>query len=360
MRYTGWVDATTIDGIKPFMVSGDLSTPNPAYFARADTIIGLAARAGMVVFLDPIETGGWLGVLRDNGVAKAYAYGRFLARRYKRFSNIVWAHRNDFQSWSNSSDDAVVLAVARGIRSLDPAQMQTVELDTPESVSLDDRRWRAAINLDAVYTHVPTYVSVLKESTARTSCRSSWWRPATNSSRTRLLTQPVLLMSCGGRSPGVSCRARPGSSTAIITAGSSPPVGSSISTPPAALQMRYLVKLFASRRWFELVPDQARTIVTAGYGRFVTSGNVESSRYVTTAATPDRTLAVSYLPGGGTITVAMARFAGPVTARWYDPTNGTYSDVSGSPFPNTGSVDLTPPKTNTAGDRDWVLILTTH
>ena len=70
-KYTGCRDdGTTFDGIKPFTTPGDLSTPNPAYFARADAIIRLAAKAGMVVFLDPIETGGWLGVLRSNGVAK--------------------------------------------------------------------------------------------------------------------------------------------------------------------------------------------------------------------------------------------------------------------------------------------------
>ena len=64
--------------IKPFVTPGDLSTPNPAYFARADSMIRLAARHGIVVFLDPIETGGWLGVLRKNGIAKDGAYGRFL------------------------------------------------------------------------------------------------------------------------------------------------------------------------------------------------------------------------------------------------------------------------------------------
>ncbi len=65
----------------------------------------------------------------------------------------------------------------------------------------------------------------------------------------------------------------------------------------------------------------------SGYGKFSTSGNVGSSDYVTTAATRDGTLAVSYLPTGGTVTVDMARFAGRVQARWYDPANGRYSRV---------------------------------
>jgi len=37
----------------------DLKTPNEAYFVRVDQMLALAADHGMVVFLDPIETGQW-------------------------------------------------------------------------------------------------------------------------------------------------------------------------------------------------------------------------------------------------------------------------------------------------------------
>ena len=77
--YTGGrANGSTYDGIRPFRREDDLSTPNEAYFARADVMIRLAARQGMAVFLDPIETGGWLRVLRDDGLAKAYAFRRYL------------------------------------------------------------------------------------------------------------------------------------------------------------------------------------------------------------------------------------------------------------------------------------------
>ena len=164
VKYTGCRDdATTIDGIEPFTTPGDLSTPNPKYFARADAIVRLAEKSGMAVFLDPIETGGWLGVLRANGAKKAYVFGQYVGRRYKRFADIVWWHGNDFQTWRNPSDDAVVLAVARGIRSVDPLHLQTVLLDYLHSGSLDDSRWRPLIQLDSAYTYLPTYAEVLKE-----------------------------------------------------------------------------------------------------------------------------------------------------------------------------------------------------
>ena len=63
-------------------------------------MVRLANQYGMVVFLDPIETGGWLETLQANGVTKAYAYGRYLGKRYAKFPNIVWMSGNDFQEWS--------------------------------------------------------------------------------------------------------------------------------------------------------------------------------------------------------------------------------------------------------------------
>ena len=74
----GRPDGATADGIAPFTVSGDLSTPNQAYVDRVDAMIGIAAKYGIVVLLDPIETVGWLETLLQNGPAKDFAYGRYL------------------------------------------------------------------------------------------------------------------------------------------------------------------------------------------------------------------------------------------------------------------------------------------
>jgi len=86
---------TTWDSIPPFTSGSspsdyDLSTPNEAYFARLDALISTAASYGLVVFLDPIETGGWLTTLENNGTTKAKDYGAFLGSRYKNSPNIVW------------------------------------------------------------------------------------------------------------------------------------------------------------------------------------------------------------------------------------------------------------------------------
>ena len=356
--YTGCrADGKTFDGVAPFTTPGDLSTPNPAYFTRADVIIRLAAKAGMVVFLDPIETGGWLSVLRSNGLAKDRAYGRFLGRRYRSFPNIVWTHGNDFQSWSTPADDAVVLAVASGIQSTDPEQMQTIELDYPDSGSLDDARWRSMIQLDAAYTYDPTYARVLREYERKRHMpvylAEAGYEFEQNNSSISKGDPPILrrqeywsiLSGAAGQFYGnhYTWQFADGWKDHLDT--------------PGSAQLGYLARLFTGFSWFRLVPDQAHRIVTGGYGRFSATGNVGSTDYVTTAATTDGTLAVSYLPAGGTVTVNMARFSRRVRARWFDPTNGTFKG-SRTSLANRGEIRLTAPGKNAAGDGDWVLVLT--
>ena len=63
--YTGGrADGSLLDGTKPFTktlpgtTSYDLTAPNEAYFAHVDQVIRMAATNGIVVLLDPIETGG--------------------------------------------------------------------------------------------------------------------------------------------------------------------------------------------------------------------------------------------------------------------------------------------------------------
>ena len=54
-------DATTFDGIAPFTSRGDLSTPNPAYFQRADEMINIAAQTALLSSWIPLKRAvGWV------------------------------------------------------------------------------------------------------------------------------------------------------------------------------------------------------------------------------------------------------------------------------------------------------------
>ncbi|HEY2987082.1 MAG TPA: LamG-like jellyroll fold domain-containing protein, partial [Candidatus Binatia bacterium] len=170
-------DGSTFDGIvpftavldnsavPPFVSNYDLTTPNEAYFARAERILQIAAEYGFLVILDPIETISWFDVLKSNGVSRNRAYGQFLGQRFLGSDNIVWMHGNDYKQdqMPSAEDDTYTTAVALGIRDRDTRHLQTVELFFLSSSSLDDDRWASLIQLNAAYTYFPTYQEILKD-----------------------------------------------------------------------------------------------------------------------------------------------------------------------------------------------------
>jgi hypothetical protein len=358
--YTGHrKDGSTYDGILPFNTPADLSTPNEAYFARCDRMIRLAAKHGLQVLLDPIETGGWLKVIRSNGPAKCREYGRYLGRRYRSFNNLLWMSGNDFQTWKNAGDDAVVTAVALGIKETDPRHLQTAELDYLISSSLDDPNWAPILSLNAAYTYYPAYAEVLK-------------------AYNRSPPVPVFLIEATYElehncTPAILRRQEywtnlSGATGQVYGNGAIWPFNSRWKTQldsPGAVQMAYVKALFEPRAWYNLVPDQNHTVVTAGCGTFDATTSeanrfLMNSDYVTAARTPDGSLVLAYLPTPRPVTVDMTRLRGRVTARWYDPSHGVYAPIAGSPFPNTGTRSYTPPGKNGDGDGDWVLVLETR
>jgi hypothetical protein len=377
-------NATTFDGVPPFTIADDLSTPNPTYFQRADRMISIAASHGMVVLLDPIETSSWLGILRANGTEKAFAYGRYLGMRYQNFANIIWMHGNDFQSWRDKNDNALVQAVARGIRSLDYNHIHTVELNYLTSGSLDDPSWAPLIELNAAYTYFPTYSQILTE----------YNRPE---------FKPVFLLEANyefehnsntdGGSPE---NLRRQEYWTMLSGATGQVYGSAFTwrfakgwhtnlDTPGAIQLGYMKNLFVSRKWYDLIPDQDHTVVTAGYhgfscfiGRFLAyvgrnrafiervlprirrfspAGSITSSTCTTAARTADGSVMIAYLPSPRPITVDMSKLSSRSSARWYDPTSGVYTTASDSPLANVGNKMFIPPGKNSTGDGDWVLVV---
>jgi hypothetical protein len=90
-----------------------------------------------------------------------------------------------------------------------------------------------------------------------------------------------------------------------------------------SIELGYAVKFFNKISWWKLVPDISNTFLTAGYGTFAPTNTMEAvsgGNYCTGAVSSDGTVGVVYIPAGGTVTINMAKFSGPVTAQWYDPT----------------------------------------
>ncbi len=357
--YTGGrTDGTTYDGIAPFATPGDLSTPAETYFARADDMIRLAAKYGLTVFLDPAETGGWLGALTANGTTKDRAFGQYVGNRYRSFDNIVWMSGNDFQSWRTASDDAAATSVALGIKDVDSRHIQTVELDYLTSSSSDDPNWLPIIGIDAAYTYFPTYAQVLK-SYERTNALPVFlvegvYEFESNSQAHQATTNTLRRQEYWTDLSGATGQLYGNHYTWTFTSG-----WKSMLSSPGAKQMRFLDAFFAGRRWYDLVPDTTHAVVTSGYGTFTNMGHVDDSDYVTAASTPDGAFVAAYMPTSRAITVDLTKLRGAARAQWYDPSSGQYGAIAGSPFANTAAHTFTPAGTNADGDGDWVLVLET-
>lgn len=350
-------DGTTFDGMQPFTTPGDLSTPNPTYFDRAAKMLKAAAANGMVVLLDPIETGGWLGVLDDNGIAKARKYGEFLGKRFKNIPNIIWMSGNDFQNWRDDGQNALVLAVAKGILAKDANHIHTIELDYYVSASMEDHSWQPILGLDAVYTYRPTYAQELSE------YKRTDFRP------TFLVEANYEFEHNGGTDGGTTQNLRRQEYWTALSGTTGQLYGSAYSwrlqgdwadnlDTIGILQLSYMNDLFKTRNWFDLVPDRDHHVLTKGFGKFSKSDPIPDDTYATAAITSDGTLAMAYLPDVRTVTIDASQISSAFTARWFDPTDATFADIGS--FANTGTQQFTPPGNNHDGDGDWLLLLETN
>ncbi len=326
-----------------------------------------------------------------------YNYGVFLGNRYKNSPNVMWVLGYDFQTntcttGTGANDATLVANLLAGIRSVDPDHVVSEELNFRYSYSTQNATLSPYMSANGVYSYGGIYDEVLQaynnaaipafliegnwEFVNVTDDLSPWPVSGNN-------------LPCGVPTVAPPCATMNNSSYAQVmrlqwwwtmTSGGAGffygnPYGSSgkgvipgPGWPEAGLdtaaigQLRYITNFFAGILWQSMVPDQIHQVVTAGHGTYCgsTSGclNQLSNNYVTTAWNPNGTLAVIYNPQGSALTVNLAKFAGPVTAYWYDPTKETYTAVSGSPFTNSGSHDFSIPGTNSLGLKDWVLLLT--
>jgi len=351
-----------VNGNNPFtatLAGGyyDLTTPNEAYWSHVDYIVQQAAANGLQCLFTPLDQDGWTQTSLVNGTSRCQQYGQFLGNRYSNYPNIIWNFGNDFQQWRNEQNDAVILAIADGVRSADLNHLITIELDYYVSESQDDPNWIPRINTNGVYTYYPTYAETLV----------AYNKPT---------IMPVLFLeenyedenNVGEQgTPFVLRHQEYWSLTAGALAGHM--YGSywtdrfaggwqSHLNTQCVTELGYFKNFFTGIAFHTLVPDQNHTLLTAGYGTY-NDNNVHISQndYATAAKSSDGSLAVIYTPVAHTMTVAMGNFRGPVTARWFDPTNNTFQTVAGSPFPNTGNHNFTTLGNNSAGDPDWVLLL---
>jgi hypothetical protein len=338
------------------------TTPNPNYFAHADYVVSAAAQRGMAVLLDPLYLGyacgdeGWCGEVKAASTADMTAWGTYVGNRYKGFSNIVWVVGGDVDpSIASYNVQSKVSAFATALAAADPTHLITAH-NVRGQMAVAPWRGASWLKLNDIYTnnivypggqtaytYTPTLPYFLIESyfenehgmTPQGLRAEAYWAVLSGGFGFLFGNCPIW----GFGSPA---------SAGFCNSGGT---WQSWLNSPGAAGMRYVKLLFTAHAWQNLVPDWGHAVLTAGYG---TWGGAD---YATAARYSDGTLVVAYLPTVRTVTVNMTKLSRPVTARWYDPSNGAYTTISGSPFPNTGSRQFTPPNSNATGTGDWVLVL---
>jgi hypothetical protein len=104
------------------------------------------------------------------------------------------------------------------------------------------------------------------------------------------------------------------------------------------MSMTVLYNLLVSLNWWLLQPDSENKLLVGGSG----SPNVRAIA----AQASDGSLGLVYLPTHRPIAVDLSQFSGDrFSAGWYDPSSGSVSPISGSPFPRERR-KFTPPGMN--------------
>jgi hypothetical protein len=402
---------TTRDGIPPF-TGAKVSTPNPTYFARMVQFVQIMQQNGLAAWLNPYETGaGGTGQtdLNDAGAKACKTYGQYIANLFVGYSNVMWHFGNDFKSshkprklrdylrlaksylrlHPQGTNDASVQALINGVKSVARNQLRGGELcfamGTEGVSTFDDANFRPPQqNINGAYTYAPVYAGVLRAynnslvnfggfgagtnttppcPTIMVESDYEWENnngdPGIPVNMRRILWWTYLSGACG-YIYGMHFTA-----TTFIVSGSAPVSGYNTTIPlwkynlnsAGVIAFGVLIKLFNTIQWWNLVPDQNHMVATAGYGTPAATGTYQTNNYVTVSAKSDGSLALAYFPQGrsNTLTVAMSTFAASVTARWLDPTNGSYINIG--TFLNSGTHSFSPPGNNAGGDPDWVLVV---
>jgi len=390
----GWNNANyaTRDLIRPF-TGTKVTTPNETYFARMDQFVALIGQYGMVAMLNPYECGQGIVDLIHVTTAQCRTYGQYVAKRYKNSPHVMWHLGNDFDPTSSQSAYDAVHSLGQGILDIIPNALMTIEIWPQPLTSFNPGstgNYNTICNINGIYTYSATYNECIVGYDAPSVTFNGL--AGTNTTPT---PRPTMMLEANyefenlGTDGGTTLNIRKQAWWSALagcyahiygnsfTATSFDPAldgvpyanivihtyvaggwKTNMATPGVA-SLTVWRTFFNSLPWYNLVPDQTHVIGTAGYGTPINTYPYARNNYVCLSATPDGNLAVAYFPRGNanTLTVAMTKFSGPVTAQWFDPTTGNYTAISGSPFSNSSTHDFTPQGNNAAGSLDWVLLL---
>ena len=364
-------DGENVNGDKPF-VDNDPTRLNPAYFDRVAWIVAEVARRGLylsVAFGEPARTSQKGLSYKLESPQAAYTYAHALGVRLREPTlerTLVWFNGQDrnpdrdggLEFWA-----ALAEGLADGVNAVDRfdgrADYSTTLLSYhpdggyradgySSSTWFQDAPW---LDFNAVntYKNYSSLVELVAEDVAKTprkptvcvepsyenhdydkEVRSDW--------HVRFQAYWCLLSGAAGYAYGHDDGFK------LATSSFWPGFLES----PGRLDMAHLRSVFGSRPFAKLVPDQALVVSAQG-----TPG--EAKNYVAAARADDGGYALVYATDGREFSLDLTGFAASeVTARWFDPREGTYREAG--TYPQTKAQTFDPPGEAGAGN-DWLLVL---
>jgi hypothetical protein len=373
--YTGAAEAhppADTSGDLPFakLADGnfDLSKPNTVYWQHIQNLVTMAGNDGIEVILFPAFYGtkifsndyDWGTQFNDpantaNNNANIKAWGQFLGQTFVNDNNIIWAVGGDYNNQENGASDGQLAALLQGIQQFDTRHLTTMEgwdgyNSSAPRTAFTNTALRPYMSLDGVYvSHTRPFSSLFQQEYSANNqptflIESTYEDNGTNTGGTTLTdirheAYVAFLSGTTGYMFGNDLVWEFGTGWQQQVA------------TPGAQDMTYLGALVNSLNWSSLVPDWSGTVF---------QGVSTSSDYVGEVAA-DGSLALAYKPSTGSgsqsFTANLNKLNGTVTAKWFDPTNGTYITI-GTFAANSGMQTFNSPATNSAGQNDFVLILT--
>jgi hypothetical protein len=356
------------NGDKP-LEGNDPGKPNPRYFEHVDYAITRAEALGLTIGLLP--TWGDKKHSRQNtpgpkvfNEKNAYGYARYVGQRY-RDRAVIFILGGD-RNAETREDLAIARAMARGLKETAPRNLVTYHPRGPGRSSdyFHKDRWldfnmfqssHAARDFDnGVFAEHdrglrPTKPTLDGEPRYEAIPVGFYLRTADRSRRfddydVRQAAYWSLLAGAAGHTYGnnnIWQMWAPGRN-AVIHADTP---WSAALDHPGAFQMAHVRRLFESRPWTKLVPDQA----------MIVGPNPPNGGFVRAARASDGSFAFVYAPRGEMVTLDHSRLRARDVAVWlYDPRYGT-AVLLHAGLTGTGVVSLTPPTSGRGAD--WVLVL---
>jgi hypothetical protein len=321
-------------GLKPWTAApawldNNPLTPNEEYFKRVDEIVSIAARCNMVLVI-----GVYHAADQEKGritLQNARPWARWLARRYRRATNIVW----DMYPHAAPESEAVIRATVQGLKEGDEgAHPITVHPDPgPTSSSfLHAEPWLSFNTIQTWSSDLANYDMVAAD------YKKAPAKPVVDGEARYEKEDGTTPLQCR-RAGYWACLAGGFYSFGHGDNWMSPPTWHSWWDTPGASQMKVLGDVFRSIEWWRLVPDRA--IVTSG-----SKGDVA-------ARSDGGDWILAYLTGDGPVTLDLRRITASRSAAawWIDPLTGERRRIG--TFATSENHVFTPPR----GCEDAILLL---